>query len=361
MLAGTHPAVTETHSYATGETTRFKEPIHVGALPETIANRPAEWESPDAAICAMTDAQLVGPDGLTLLPDGTVVMENSLGWSLRVLLGAGRAARERTQPRYRSGTYDHRLDEAVSLVGAWTDNYYHWFVDYLSRLQTVDQYINETGRQPILIVPSGFGGWRAEALSFFGYDESDWVEFGGGRIHVDRLLVPTLRRDVEETAPDIEDLTYTAAPSALRWLGEGGLAAAEASEPDSSYDRPDRLYVSRENTSIRRVVNRDALETVLDEYGITIVRPEERTVTEQVRLFRDAEVVVAPHGAGLTNLVFGSELTVISLFGDDHHPVYYAMAEQLDHKFACLVCEADGEDLCVDPRQLRELFQVAGL
>ncbi|WP_440989450.1 glycosyltransferase family 61 protein [Haloarchaeobius baliensis] len=361
MLAGAHPAVTASSSYGTQETTRFEEPVHVGVLPETIADRPVEWTSADAAICAVTDAQLVGPDGLTLLPDGTVVMENSLGWSLRVLLGAGRAAKERTRPTYRSGMADRRLDEAVSLVGAWTDNYYHWFVDYLSRLQTVERYSEETDRRPTLIVPPEFGGWRAEALSFFGYDESDWVEFGGGRLHVDRLLVPTLRRDVEETAPDVQDLTYTAAPSALRWLGEGGLAAAAATDPDPSYDRPDRLYVSRENTPMRRVVNRNALEMVLDEYGVRVVKPEERSVTEQVRLFRDAEVVVAPHGAGLTNLVFGSELTVVSLFGDDHHPVYYAMAEQLDHEFACLVCEADGEDLRVDPDRLRELFDAVGL
>lgn len=358
MLAQGHEAIIDVSTYGRQETTRFGTPTHIGKLPSTIRERPSEWTSPAGAVCEVADAQLVGPDGLTVLTDGTILMENSLGWSLRVLVGAGRAARELTWPTYREGNHDRQLEEAVSLVGSWSDNYYHWFVDYLSRLQTVEQFTEETGRRPTLIVPAGFGGWRAEALSFFGYDDDDWMEFGGGRLQVDRLIVPTLRRDVEDTAPHLNDLTYTTAPSALRWLGKGGVAAATATEPDPEYDRPERIYLSRENTPMRRVVNRDVLETVLSEYGITAIQPEKRSITEQARLFNEAEVVVGPHGAGLTNILFGSDLTVVSLFGDDHHPVYYAMSEQLDHEFACLVCEADGEDLRVDPHRLRTLFEI---
>jgi hypothetical protein len=55
----------------------------------------------------------------------------------------------------------------------WTDNYYHWFVDYLSRLQTDERYSKETGRRPTFIVPQNCAGWRAEALFFYGYDGSE--------------------------------------------------------------------------------------------------------------------------------------------------------------------------------------------
>ena len=361
MLAQSHEAIIQVRSYGHQETTRFETPTHVGTLPSTIRERPSEWTSPAGAICEVADAQLVGPDGLTVLTDGTILLENSLGWSLRVLVGAGRAVKESTYPTYREGSHERRLEEAVSLVGSWNDNYYHWFVDYLSRLQTVKHFTEETGHQPTLIVPAGFGGWRAEALSFFGYEDDDWVEFSGGRLHVDRLIVPTLRRDVEQTAPGLNHLTYTTEPAALRWLRKGGLAAATATDPDAEYDRPKRIYLSRQNTPIRRVLNLEELEPVLSEYGITAIQPEERSITEQARLFNEAEVVVGPHGAGLTNILFGTDLTVVSLFGDDHHPVYYAMCEQLEHEFACLVCAADGEDLRVDPDRLRRLFDILDL
>ncbi len=76
-----------------------------------------------------------------------------------------------------------------------------------------------------------------------------------------------------------------------------------------------RVYISRAGASQRRISNEKQLLPILRDYGFHVVRLEELTFKEQVGLFSSAEVVVAPNGSGLANLVFSSKgTTVIEIF-----------------------------------------------
>ncbi len=72
-----------------------------------------------------------------------------------------------------------------------------------------------------------------------------------------------------------------------------------------------KIYVSRSDASKRRVVNEKALAPLLEARGIEVVSLSGMSVCDQVRLFSAADVIVAPHGAGLTNLTFCREGTKV--------------------------------------------------
>ncbi len=86
------------------------------------------------------------------------------------------------------------------------------------------------------------------------------------------------------------------------------LDAVEALKPTRSSQRPRkrRLYVSRRGHPMRVMVNEVALEAALIRRGFQIVRPERMGVADQIRLFSEAEAIVGPTGAGLTNAVFAA-------------------------------------------------------
>lgn len=67
---------------------------------------------------------------------------------------------------------------------------------------------------------------------------------------------------------------------------------------------PTRIYVSRLGSLKRVLVNEAELEAALEARGFTIVRPEVLSVRDQIALFHRAEVVVAPAGAALANVLF---------------------------------------------------------
>ncbi|MGG6296087.1 tetratricopeptide repeat protein [Leptolyngbya sp. AN02str] len=89
-----------------------------------------------------------------------------------------------------------------------------------------------------------------------------------------------------------------------------------------------RLYISRSKTSNRRVVNEPELLQILKEFGFTEMTLESLSISEQAMLFANADVIVAPHGSGLTNLAFcRPNTTVIELFSPDFvYPCYWLLS-----------------------------------
>lgn len=68
-----------------------------------------------------------------------------------------------------------------------------------------------------------------------------------------------------------------------------------------------RLYISRKNAYLTRVVNGQQLENVFKEFGYEIICPETMSFKEQLKIFSEAEFIAGPSGAGLTNLLFANK------------------------------------------------------
>lgn len=67
---------------------------------------------------------------------------------------------------------------------------------------------------------------------------------------------------------------------------------------------PKNLYVSRSQTANRPLRRERELEAALDERGYEIIHAEDHAFQEQIRLFASAERVIAPHGAGLSHVIW---------------------------------------------------------
>ena len=63
----------------------------------------------------------------------------------------------------------------------------------------------------------------------------------------------------------------------------------------------------------------EVLANKLFHLGFSIVPPAEHSLDEQINIFNQAEIIVAPHGAGLTNVVWCNPGTVVyELFCDQY-------------------------------------------
>lgn len=70
-----------------------------------------------------------------------------------------------------------------------------------------------------------------------------------------------------------------------------------------------RLFISRADAASRKVLNEKELLDALEPLGFRRVVLSEYSVDEQVALFHYAEFVVAPHGAGNTNILYSQQQT----------------------------------------------------
>lgn len=75
------------------------------------------------------------------------------------------------------------------------------------------------------------------------------------------------------------------------------------------------MYISRRRSRRRRLGGEERLEERLAARGFEILHLEELSFEEQIGAFHEAEVVVATHGAGLSNLVWSeAPCRVIEIF-----------------------------------------------
>ena len=239
--------------------------------------------------------------------------------------------------------------EVVVLTASNQGFYFHWIFDVLPRLWLAEQAGHEGG--PFFIeadLPFQRQSLRALAVS-----ESCLLGTRDcGAIRASNLIVPCHRIMPGHAFPE--------------WSVEflrSRLLPGTCSKTESL---PKRLYVSRRNARHRRVRNEQEIVSFLERRGFQVVIPEELTFTEQVALFHGAEIVVAPHGGGLTNLVFcPSGAAVIELFPHINIDLYYRLATclGLDYRFVKSRDDTPGfmgpEDYRIDVADLEDALDRA--
>lgn len=120
--------------------------------------------------------------------------------------------------------------------------------------------------------------------------------------------------------------------------------------PDRPRKKVHRIYISRRKARVRKIENELELVETLARFGFIEYVLEDLPLEEQIALFYDAQIVVAPHGAGLSNLVYASEIAVIELFGRDQvKPTFYFLCKSRGHEY---------QYICGDAARINDNFSV---
>jgi hypothetical protein len=257
------------------------------------------------------------------------------------------------EPRRVRGTVASLLSGGGAAVG----NYYHWLIDSLPRLHL----LKEAGLWDSIdyfLVYDRSRAFVADSLTALGVRPEQIIDVRThGHLVADQLLVTSAVRGAGTHTPQW----------ACTFLRQE-LRAAAASQKFGPC-----VYLSRRDAPGRRVLNEAAVEDFLRPLGFETHTLSDYSLAQQIALFAGAQVVVAPTGAGLANLVFAPAGTpVIELF-----PRHFTVVEYpelcyrlgLNHQF--MVAEAANgelhsrragwrEDLTVDLAGLGQLLTRLG-
>lgn len=335
--------------YGENGTLSFKEPVSIGTPPQIVKKKVGEFRSEQPFIVELIDCELLGPHPILLASDGRFVLEHSRRSRSLLLRGIAAAVKSGLAPiRRGAGHPDEHYDAVVPLVGPWARGYFHWFSEWYPRLAGVERYVNETGITPKLLIPANPPGWLEDSLLLLGYHPNDWCEWNGGRIQVDRMVLPSFWR-----AHGARTNTggYSVAPQAYRWVHDR-LTTSVTEPSDLS---PSGLLISRDDASNRRIINEEAVISAIPELAPRTL--SEYSLEEQIGMFRDVDLVIGPHGAGLTNLIHATDTHVLEIFGDYVNACYFTLSQGMGHVYGCLQATPRGADIRVDVDRLFELCE----
>lgn len=157
-------------------------------------------------------------------------------------------------------------------------NYYHWLIEDLPSVIRAKRF----DPSAVPIVSPTQPAYVRDSLQAFGVE----VEYSDQPRIFDQLVLAG--RGNDSGWPHPEDVGILRDFSSDFW---------EAS------DSGQRIYISR-SKSRRGIQNEEQLHELLKTFGFKIVHSELLSFHEQVNLFASASLVLGPHGAGLSNLVF---------------------------------------------------------
>jgi capsular polysaccharide biosynthesis protein len=105
-----------------------------------------------------------------------------------------------------------------------------------------------------------------------------------------------------------------------------------------------RVYISRSGR--RRVLNEEALISLLRRHDFQIIEDKPRSIAEQVTIYKNADFIIGPHGASFTNVIWcepGAHL--FELFSADYVPNYFFYLAQMMGLRYSAYCQGEGVKL----------------
>ena len=198
------------------------------------------------------------------------------------------------RPKVVKGTY-------ATIWHMWGYNYYHWLVDCLPRFYSLKATHDPASFK--LLMPERMVGFQEQSLAAYIPPETEVIRVAADQwLQVDRMLLPSFVTykacgDLpEDHAKDLRETIFSYC----------GLDPA---------NRPEKnIYISRRNAPRRRMANEPEMLEMLEGYGFESYVLEDMSFYDQVRLFHSANAVVAPHGAGLANILFSGHIKVLDIY-----------------------------------------------
>jgi capsular polysaccharide biosynthesis protein len=308
------------------------ELLPLAATARRVGLGSASLALPPARVFVLRDA-LVCPDSrVVVAPDGRVVAE-TLTQDM-----VGNVAPEDDELR----DAPIEIDGTVALFRSPWRPYFHTLVDHLPRAALLAQpAMRRVG--PVTLVHDGpLGAVEQYLLTRLLPPQVQLRQVAPGRaVRADRVLVPGyVTRPMAGAIPS----WYR------RWIDREADAVSAGPAP-----RPRRVFIDRRR-SPRRVLNQAELEPVLARHGIEAVEPSSLAAQDQIRLFRDAELVLGVTGSGLANTLFSRSAQVVELVpGQELLPHFFYLTTSKGLPYGHVLAPPDRQRLDANQRLRRDV------
>lgn len=230
----------------------------------------------------------------------------------------------------------------ILISGRATGNYFHWLIEYVPKVLNVNKAKLDISIP--LVIQKGLPTQFLQAL---------------------KCVAPG--RPILEASPDSETLAFetlyvvsvhTYIPdnfSIPYWMG-GAYSSdhmrfvrdsvnnclSDHGHSTSSGNHSRKIYLAR--SGVRSIRNSQSIEKMIRAKGFEIIRPEKLTFLEQVKIFKEAKIIVAPGGAALSNLIFCEPGTKVICMVSERNK-HFCAHSNLAHFAKCSFIHVPGPNL----------------
>lgn len=328
-----------------------------GTVDETIHWKfPPQYqrEAPAAFVALIKEGRVCSEGGTVITPDDRILAD--------VSKEIGRSIENHSIFSKWKLPSVEKIEGTVALLSAPLGQvYFHWMLNVLPRIDLLRKRTGNLEEIYKFLVNGISHPFQRETLSKLGIPESKIIESDRyPHIKAKTLLVPSIPGKPGNAIP--------------LWACEFLRNEFLDAKPLQESARPERLYISRSKATHRRVINEAEVVTYLEKREFQSFQLESLPLAEQILLFSSAKVIVAPHGGGLTNIVFCKPGTkIIELFSPNYvNGCFWTISNHLglDYYYATgngkkppanIDPHKVDEDIEIELNSLKSLIELAGV
>lgn len=253
------------------------------------------YKSDDLFFNILHDAELI--HGHTVIRRDGVVMGESTSFILTKLADFDFALSANTADWSEAYIHRYEIDTSQSgshfLFSTLRGNYAHWYMQSLCNVEAVSIAQDIVGEKIGLLSFFGWGSeesFRRPSMAHVGLDPSELIsvphDLSRPAERYDRLIVPNT----------------VGLPTGCRFHPAVVNSFGKLKPPRSIHGKR-RIFISRRDVTPRQITNSKDLFRRLQKLDFVEICPGEMSYSEELQIFADADVVVAPHGGALANMV----------------------------------------------------------
>lgn len=288
-------------------------------------------------VAELDDAILIGPYGIPITPGGRIVLEPFGKLSMLY------SALKYTYPkfpvfriffvifsiRFKFFRPSSQIGNCIHMIARHgrsfqEPNYAHWVLENLPQLRLLEE-LGEFKNEASFLIRANSPRWIYQTLEFLDVESNCILEHHEPAVRVRRLFIPRLCF--------FHSNGSEADPVGRKWVSRkmrGKLVSANFSSRVNK-----KIFLSRPNQSVRRLVNRTEVAESLSDIGYYEFLPEQVGLEEQISIFNNAEVIVGVAGAGLANAIHCNTNAVLVVIENENSvfDCWFMVAAELGLKF----------------------------
>ncbi|MDP3444046.1 MAG: glycosyltransferase family 61 protein, partial [Ignavibacteria bacterium] len=209
----------------------------------------------------------------------------------------------------------------AALPGLGASNYYHWMVDILPKLKMLQDAHVEYDWLYVTVDPKL--PFEKRTLELLGVDFNKVINsIEHPNIEADLLIAPS----------------FPSAPLySPRWVIDYLRSEMFSRVRPATINLSKKVFISRNKSNYRQISNEEDLFNRLKDIGFQRYYLEDLSVDDQIQLFAHADQIVAPHGAGLANLIFCKPGTaVVEIFQMLEDETFCYLSQILELRYTCV-------------------------
>ncbi|MGC4233784.1 MAG: glycosyltransferase family 61 protein [Niabella sp.] len=194
--------------------------------------------------------------------------------------------------------------------------YYDFVLMVAAKLSRIKDALGDSNLRDMIITYHSFEGhYEKQYLELLGFDPDKYIDSRTYKLSAEKVIFG----DCGTWKPNVNEIL------SLKRNIENRLNIS-----DSTPSAGNRIYISRKGR--REIENEEELIELLKKFDFIIIEDRERSVEEQINIYRNASFIIGPHGASFANVIWcRPEAHLYELFSKSWTPDYFLYLAQINN------------------------------